>query len=175
MNEDLDHGSVLPFLRLTLTKINSFGNSIFQGSQREGLGGLCDEHQPQRHWQWTHRRKRVPWAARRGCLENINFAFQGFQGTHLIVLEKKQFRFYCRLLWSRTATVALSPCTWPQLSVVIGWAEEYLHSRCFSWKMIRLRGWMVYCSRIRFMEDLLGMPLLMIIWSRFVRIRRGFL
>jgi len=48
MNEDLDHGSVLPFLRLTLTKIlNGFGNSIFQGGQREGLGGLCGEHQPQ--------------------------------------------------------------------------------------------------------------------------------
>ena len=90
-------------------------------------------------------------------------------------VKKRHLRFYCRLLWSRTATVALLPCTWPQLSVVIGWAEEHLDSKCFSWKMIRLRGWMVYCSRIRFMEDSLGMPLQMIIWSRFARRRWCFL
>ena len=54
MNEDLDHGSVLPFLRFNLVPI-SISISIHciyilsQGGEGERLGGYCDEHKPERH------------------------------------------------------------------------------------------------------------------------------
>lgn len=54
MNEDLDHGSVLPFLRFNLKSITlSFliycTFILSQGGEGERLGSLCDEHKPQRH------------------------------------------------------------------------------------------------------------------------------
>ena len=59
MNEDLDHGSVLPFLRFNLVPI-SISISIHciyilsQGGEGERLGGYCDEHKPERHWWGIH-------------------------------------------------------------------------------------------------------------------------
>ena len=54
MNEDLDHGSVLPFLRFNLVSISTSisiycTHIFFQGGEGERLGGYCDEHKPERH------------------------------------------------------------------------------------------------------------------------------